>query len=94
MTKQSQRDEFIKWWENIDNNVAPENIADFWLQKQDQLLTEMGESLKEEIKNASNRNNLPTENSPDIYGDKRQVAWHIGYQTALNKALFLINKYK
>ena len=47
-TKQSQRDEFIKKFCPHNTDPVLRIYADYWLQKQDQLLTELGESLEKE----------------------------------------------
>ena len=46
-TKQEQRDEFIKKFCPHNTDPVLRIYADFWLQKQDQLLTELGEKLRE-----------------------------------------------
>ena len=58
-TKQSQRAEFIKRYPSDED----EHIADFWLQKQDQLLTELGKSLEKE------KHEWDSDNDDDFYFD-------------------------
>ena len=79
MTKQQQRDDFKKEFMREDGVwvTEPRSVEAFWLQKQDQLLTELGESLEKE------KHEWDSDNDDDFYFD-----------AGIDKALFLINKYK
>ena len=77
MTKQEQKSEFEKEYSKDDSFPRVEDITAFWLQKQDQLLTELGESLEKE------KHEWDSDNDDDFYFD-----------AGIDKALFLINKYK
>ena len=77
-TKQELRDEFEAWTHNYPWNTELGRCADFWLQKQDQLLTELGEKIKKE--------------QEVLYSPNR--SYRGCYQEGLDKALSLINKFK
>ena len=81
MTKQEQKSEFEKEYSKDDSFPRVEDITAFWLQKQDQLLTELGEILLKKVDEAYH---LPS-------GDHEYIDICV-IQKAINK--YLINKYK
>ena len=93
MTKQDQANEFREWLKQNEDDpeeTTTTGVIAYWLQKQDQLLTELGESLE-----ISSRGASCDRHDEDGNGANRQTCPNcIAIKKALDKALFLINKYK
>ena len=90
-TKQSQREAFHEWWSR-NTTFSESDIVDFWLQKQDQLLTELGKSIINEIPINRHCDNCNMFTALEIE-DENGYWWPLK-DTLKKKIDALINKYK